>query len=240
MFADDDDDGFGDFPLLRPMLKWDELAEGLGKNNRFVPPDGDYVERLVASALQCATELPAGTRLYRARIHPKEKELETEPLPWSEVGMAPRGLVRGARLNPDRISCLYCSFAPETAVAEVRPWLGARVSIGCYVSKVGLRVVDLRQEAADRLGDIHLMAVAHMIGRPVGFDDRESYLPSQFLSEQLKAREVFGVRFDSSLSPGGSNIALYSEFGLRKASLELRQVVSVDVSTSIMRLAADD
>src|ERR1041384_6632559 len=171
MTDDETGDSFADFPGLRPMLRWEQFAAGLAQHNRVVPADPGYVEDLLSNALKCATDVASGTTLYRARIHPVEKETETEPLPWPELGMAPRERVKGARLNPERIPYLYCSLEADTAVAEVRPWLGARISIGSFVTKVPMSVVDLRQERANAMGDLDLRAVAHMIGRPVGGDD---------------------------------------------------------------------
>lgn len=216
------------------MIRWLAFEEWLTDVNRFVPHDQDYVKLLLHRCRESVIDLPAGTELFRARAPSVEEETETEPFPVGECGMAPAEKVRGSRLNPARIPVFYAAMDPNTAVAEVRPWRNARVSVGRFEARGVMRVVDLRMESVAKLGDADIETLSHMLSRPVGHEDDKAYLPSQYLGQLLKAEKYDGVLFDSSLNPGGVNVALFYSSGLRDRDSELREVTAIRITSSVV------
>ena len=73
-----------------------------------------------------------------------------------------------------------------------------------------------------------------MIGRPVHRDDRWAYLGTQYLAERLKTEGVAGLLYDSALKRGGTNVALFSENGIRPLTRELGDVTAVEYTTAVL------
>ena len=68
---------------------------------------------------------------------------------------------------------------------------------------------------------------AFMISRPVHRDDRFGYLGTQYLAERLKAAGAIGLLYASTLQPGGTNVALFSDSGLRPMGTTFHEVTAV-------------
>ena len=81
---------------------------------------------------------------YQENPDTREEILVDElPDPFSFERMSP--LVDSAfegRANPKGIPCLYVATDKETAMSEVRPWLGAIISIGRFKLARDLKVLD--------------------------------------------------------------------------------------------------
>ncbi len=80
-----------------------------------------------------------GTHLWRAVLdcNPKKKLVRIIGIgilpdfrPHNKGRMKPQPK-RKRRPNPKGIPVLYLSTDPQTAIGEVRPWIGAYVSVGC-------------------------------------------------------------------------------------------------------------
>lgn len=56
--------------------------------------------------------------------------------------MPPSDCACEGRVNPKGIPCLYCSTDRDTAMAEIRPWIGSYVSVAQVVMLRELSVVD--------------------------------------------------------------------------------------------------
>ncbi len=46
------------------------------------------------------------------------------------------------RANPKGIPCLYVASERETAMSEIRPWIGSTVSVAKFSNKNELRLID--------------------------------------------------------------------------------------------------
>lgn len=109
------------------------------KNARYVR-DAD-VEHFLAAVRKTgktrSDHIENGTYLWRAQLghdwrtcnDPDEHEWEEEA-PYSPERMKPlKDRAREGRANPKGIPYLYLATAKETALAEVRPWVGSKVSV---------------------------------------------------------------------------------------------------------------
>lgn len=126
---------------------------------------------------------------------------------------------REGRANPTGIPALYLATSPETAVSEVRPWIGADVSVALCRLLRPLRTLDLTRGhgqssfAGPVLG--HLMGgreltseekekavwidIDNAFSEPVtGSDDRADYAPTQILAELF--RSAGATRSDTATS----------------------------------------
>ena len=134
------------------------------------------------------------------------------------------------RANATGIAVLYLSNTAETAIAEVRPWLGSMVSVARFKVLRDLRAVDLTR-GHDR-SSLDQMTFAHLSGerevtpeekeravwtdidaafsRPVTpLGDSAEYVPTQILAELFRSLDYEGLIYRSNFEEEGHNFALF-------------------------------
>lgn len=161
----------------------------------------------------------------------KEGEFEVETAFKPERMIPKAGLVADGRVNPSKIPCLYLATNRNTAMAEVRPWVGSRVSLAefrvmrdCVVVDCSLdhrrslyfQIIDLNAlektpepdaaaKEAGVWGDI-----AYAFSEPVSPDEPHSdYIATQILSETFRSHGCDGIVYKSLLDERGKNVALF-------------------------------
>lgn len=201
-----------------------ETFERWSKHLRFVDrfhlPEGE--EKLVNEIVEYSIEyrkwdITPAENCYRARVN-KIDELQKKKM--SAMGAPPREFARAGRLNPVGIPYLYVSWEQETCIAEVRPWMGAYVSVARFVPKKPLQVVNLNYSAPKppgkklQKGDekqymdfVKFMSLT--LARPQDPDDEISYIPTQYIAEKFKRRGFDGVAYQSVLHRDGTNMVLF-------------------------------
>jgi RES domain len=163
-----------------------------------------------------------------------------EPTPFKPDRMKPlRNSAHEGRVNPRGIPCLYAASNKETAVAEVRPWLGALVSVAQLGLARELRVVNCCDDN-DKQFELYLeepapedreKAVWRAIGRafsePVSSDPGiAEYVATQVLAEHFRKLGYDGVVYKSRLGTG-LNFALFDLDVLEVADVRLYPVKAV-------------
>lgn len=202
------------------LVHWEQLRAELMHTNRFFPTtviDLSRLERLLPYLLLDEEDIPKVW--YRARI-----QNAAEPFKLEEMGSPPKHLASHGRANPAGIPYLYLASKEITAISEVRPHAGDRVSVAKFTVPGGLKLVDLRHprrtvspfilpdenEVALLRGDIEFLErLGEELTRPIlqksaAFD----YIPSQYLCEFAKKCGFNGVMYRSSVD-GGVNVALF-------------------------------
>ncbi len=205
--------------------------------NRFHLKNIFAAERIFEFAMKRrAYVLLKGTKLYRSRVNPSNT-----PLSMTEMGAPPPGKRSGGRLNPEGIACLYCATDEVTAVSEIRPWVGSHITVVEVESKEKLKLIDFAGEAVPRSVSafpdsktFFQMALDNMFSSRFNPEDTTGYLPTQYLAEYFKVHGYDGLRYHSSLSESGKNIALFNEDGVK--FLETRQVKVTQVEYRIADL----
>ncbi|UQG54041.1 RES family NAD+ phosphorylase [Marinobacter sp. M3C] len=222
------------------LEEWDGLREELKHRNRFFPEMGLDLERLRELFPHLIfDELTSDKLFYRARIQ------SARPYEKSEMGAPPEISSTHGRANPAGIPYLYLASTVLTAISEIRPHTGEKISVGEFLIPEGLKLVDLREpkktvspfilddesDVATLRGDVmFLERLGEELTRPVlpkaaAID----YIPSQFLCEFAKKCGFDGVVYRSSVSDG-MNIALFNpmmtscrqvcEYNVSKVSVE--------------------
>jgi hypothetical protein len=114
-----------------------------------------FLDALLAATVSRRRVLHKGARVWRAQQgHDPIKETpehpwgEPVPYPPSRMKPLPRSATEG-RANVKGIPCLYVATSRETAIAEVRPWVGSAVSVAELQVRKDLTLVDfsLRHDA---------------------------------------------------------------------------------------------
>ena len=228
---------------IRHMDAFGELYRGLKKKNRFVPsPDA---QRLVAELIDFArsyrsTKISGGSRFYRARINPTQTLADNRPLPRIRMSAPPSDFTEPGRLNPEGIPYLYVASDPHTAVAEVRPWVGAHVTVAGIKINRDIEIIDFTNETpvgrfpgANFPGSesgaetVWRELLTYTMSIPLQPKHPVSYVPTQYFAEVLKAEGLGGVKYKSSLNPKGFNIAIFDPAVGRITSTWLIKVTNV-------------
>lgn len=155
-------------------------------------------------------KLKKGTRLYRCRIIHDMTAVNTE-LNFYGYGkkgsfVPPPKATRDMRANYRYIPYLYCANNPYTALVEVRPRLGANVSIATIKVKEGITLLDFTLNKIPKSmnkSKLNFFADLSMLfSKPVTSDDDIlDYIPTQFIAEFAKKLGYDGIAFRSSLTP---------------------------------------
>ena len=149
-----------------------------------------------------------------------------------ESGAPPKEYASAGRANPKYIPYLYLCEDEITPVYEVRPTIGQQVSVAKFKTTRDLRLYDLTLELNDKIDtpSCSVPSLYDSVGKhfsiPNTGDDFQ-YLPTQFLSEEIKNMGFDGLRFRSSLHNGGINIVLFSADYCKALSSNIVQVNNI-------------
>jgi hypothetical protein len=202
------------------LVRWSQLTDELRNTNRYFPKtELDKVRLEELLEFLEAESMPVVW--YRARIQSNHATFSID-----EMGAPPRHLASHGRANPPGIPYLYLASTPETAVAEIRPHTGERITIADFTVDTGsLNLVDLRnpkelispfevggEDVVGALrGDVQFLSqLGTELTRPVLPQGAAvEYVPSQYLCEFIKNAGWHGVVYRSSISDG-INLALFN------------------------------
>jgi len=214
-----------DMLLFKEAAEWINLTAALREEGP--PPNQVYWDTLIEGVLGSRFTAPAAWKIYRARVMPLERELDAEPLAAEDMVPPPPALAPAGRLNPSGVSYFYGALEPETAIAEARPWRRARISVARFSSTTELALADLTGDFTTSERGSQVKWLSFMLARPVHRDDAEAYLASQRVAQECRAAGLSGVLYDSSLQPGGVNVALFAHDRLDCEEIELHEVTGV-------------
>lgn len=118
--------------------------------------------------------------------------------------VAPSEYTKDMRANYRYIPYLYCATRPYLSVVEVRPRLGARVSVARIRVNERLRLLDFSLQnypKGMKPVKINLFhALSQLYSKPVTEDDDTlDYIPTQYIAEFVKRIGYDGIVFKSSL-----------------------------------------
>lgn len=221
-------------------LEWRELEELLRTESRFFSQAADKLDETFAVARSLADktekqlikEIGPDTDLdavYRAQVFQSVGDLtKAMERPDLRLGPPPSEVAKAGRMNPLGISVFYSATSVETAIAEVRPPVGAKVFTGKFTFLKKLNVLDadvlaefkptgslMEPEFARELEYAEFFrSLQSRFSRPVMPDDEDrDYIATQavaeYLSEHFEPR-VDGILFRSAQAPkAGRNLVLF-------------------------------
>jgi hypothetical protein len=205
-----------------------------------------FLEELARTSKSRRGKIDAGHHFCRAQIahcdveHPHAGSIPGPALPERMVPL-PDAATEG-RANPKGIPRLYLADDRNTAVAEVRPWIGSLVSVSILKTLRPLLIIDCRDDSGSH--HIYLEGepspekreaavwsdVARAFRMPVQrTDDRAGYAPTQIIVELFQSLGYDGVIYGSSFGSRGSNIVLFDVNAAEVVSTELHEVEQVEL-----------
>lgn len=220
--------------------EWLAFKRELMLSNRYHPKSKLNIEKL--GYLFQYLIAPSGefeSTWYRARIQGAQG-----PFVADQMGAPPPGLASSGRANPAGISYLYLASDTQTAVAEIRPHMGEKVSVAQFKIPSGLKFVDLRDprrrvspfeledetEVAQFLVELEFLdQLGDELTRPVVPSSAATeYVPSQYLCEFVKHENYDGVVYRSSVGEG-VNLALFDATSYSAMLVESVDITRVDL-----------
>jgi len=224
------------FPF-KDLQVWQQLVVGLKSKNRFTLDEepARFVDLLIDYAKTHKTvTFKRDTVLYRARMNGTDREVD---LPLDKMGAPPGHLAGHGRLNPRGIPYLYLASNRDTAVSEIRPWVGCRITVATFALAENCELVNFSGKHLVKVPQGEKFEgsewtwrdlVGWMFGAPFDPRDDTAYIPTQFLAERIKEAGFAGIMYDSSLSPDGYNVTL---FDVNLATPKRRETASVTSMT---------
>jgi hypothetical protein len=235
---------------------WDfiRFSECVRRSYRFIQSDSvhAFLDTLVDTSSSRRREIAANSLLWRAQLGHSTREREydevlvEEPVPHPSTRMKPlRHSAHEGRINPKGIPCLYLATDKETAMSEVRPWIGTYISTAQFRTARNLTVVDFsvghdskdrfpfeeleKPSAEDREKSLWAQ-IDRAFSEPVSDDPAiADYVPTQIIAETVRRNGLDGVVYKSLLGPG-FNLALFDLDAAVLVYCGLYQVESVAFS----------
>ncbi len=195
---------------------WEQLKQQVMEKSRFFTSLESFDKMRL---IQWNMKIPVGTKLYRARVVPPDKE----KLCIDEMGCPPAKFTPAGRANPLGIPYLYLCQDEETTFYEVRALYLDKLAVGIFNINRDLEVFDFTKRLSlyiastmsENLADVIMkfkliQRISSDLSKPLRrFDTELDYVPTQLICEYCKLNGIDGIRFESSLHEGGHNVVLF-------------------------------
>lgn len=233
-----------DDPVKPEFASWDsytKFALRVQRGSRYVwqKEVQAFLDTVLATLKERDVTIPSGSLLYRARLgihyHIQKDEdgndMGEEPMGYGSEEMKPlREKASEGRANPAGIPVLYLGTSEQTAISEVRPWIGSEVSVAQFKTNRSLRAADLSSghgqsslfhltfgelfgektvEAAKK-EKLVWIDIDNAFSRPVTRSEGSvDYVPTQILTELFRSVGYDGIVYRSQFGKEGYNVALF-------------------------------
>lgn len=208
-----------------------------------------FLDAVLDGAPRRQEVVPAGAELWRAQLGHDWRLTELYGSEEAEEVVAPHPSERmkpslfeamEGRANPKGIPCLYTASHRDTAIAEVRPWVGAHVSLATLRTKQPLRILNcssanpgypfwLDEPASAEREEANWQLIAQAFSQPVTRNDLlADYAPTQILAETFRQAGFDGIAYHSALGPGHS-LAIFDLNSADVVRCQLFRVKSVSI-----------
>ena len=218
-------------PEFKSWLSYHEFERKTKRTCRYIFDQSvqEFLNTVLATSKNRYREVPQGTNFWRSQLgngwRPivQEKEhLGDEPCPLPSERMQPLPhMANEGRANPKGIPYLYVATDKDTAMAEVRPWLGSKISVGQFKIKKDITLVDcsvlhakkfvfyLKEPTAEKKEEAVWSDIDWAFSNPVTANDSiADYIPTQIIAELFKNNGLDGIAYKSNLGKG-HNVVLF-------------------------------
>ena len=240
--------------IFKSPDEWRYFCSYIIKTNRYVLDKHwkEFINIILFTATKREIPLKKGSTLVRARIgsHYEEKEgtdgelkIDYGPLHCKDMTAPPSDKARSGRINPRGISYLYLSNDIETAILEVRSWLGQDVSVGYFEISSNLKCIDTSRDkeghyicleenqpalTPEVMEKYVWSRINESFSRPISMgDEHTNYIPTQYLSECFKTAGYDGIIYKSALTKKGYNVVLFNPENAQLTEAKVFQIESI-------------
>ena len=247
-------------PEFASWMSFTNFANNVRRRRRYIwdPEVRAFLDTLLATVRDRDKILPEGLPLYRAQheVNCEEHDDQLVILAHNADRMTPqRDRAREGRANSKGIPVLYLATSEQTAISEVRPWIGSEVSVAKFKISRELKAIDLSVGHGESI--LEHLTIANVIGedvpdpekkektvwnevdnafsRPISVsDDTADYVPTQILAELFCNNGYDALIYRSQFGKEGFNIALFDIKDAEIIGAAPYQVTAVDVEYKVM------
>lgn len=223
----------GEQNMLLQSIKTD-LDSGLLKiSERLKTENYFHFEGEIKNILKVYSEvaeniLPETQLLYRARVGYEEKKRNTSlgfemednytPYTGKDIAAPPPNLASNGRVNRTGVSFLYCATDKYTAISEVRPHPGDRVSLCILSLSQSVKIFDLSDsglmnffENDKKLDEYKIFnTLGQLLNKTIAPSERLHYNITQLIADCIRQMNFDGILFSSTVG-GGKNLVLFDQ-----------------------------
>ena len=225
---------------FRSWTSYQDFAKDVKMKRRYVwgHDTREFLSAILSTRYERESKIPIDSMVWRAQIgieyHPQYGpdgiQYDKVPIGFPDKRMKPSSAAaREGRANPAGIPVLYVATSKQTAISEVRPWIGSDISLARLRVTRDLTAIDLsvlHGELSMRnltwgqlLGNAQIDAetkkrgvwtsVDNAFSQPVTLEDTTgAYVPTQVLSELFRDAGYDAVIYGSHFGDG-HNIAIF-------------------------------
>lgn len=249
---------------FRDEYSYDRFWREVTRSRRHVlsPEAQEFLRVVTATCKERLFTVGTEQTFWRAQLGCRTEEREQngvpydEELPYCPQRMSPRAeRAKEGRANAKGISCLYVATTKETAMSEVRPWVGALVSVAELQVVRTITIVDcsklhnrrfsvllnrtfdartamLSPLTPEQVHEAVWAAIDGAFSKPVADNtdnDVADYAPTQILAELFRSEGYDGVAYKSAFGENGYNVALFDLDCAKQVNGMLYKVQSIEV-----------
>ncbi|HFQ5091513.1 TPA: RES family NAD+ phosphorylase [Vibrio vulnificus] len=247
--------------------EWHDISKEVKHTRRFTNTKAiNFYERLINDCLfnvekdgvqfnSILTEIDKGKKLFRGRVVQDDNHKETiSKNPKRELGAPPESLAASNRMSPSGISFMYTAGDYETAISELRPYVGDTIAIGEFVTtkplnffdftlleKAKIRKFNILEDPTDGkfLRSRYLLNELHkFVSKPVRPSD-VTYIDLQVFSETIRNYKdgMFdGIIFESSQRMGGLNYVLFGDYDEKESAKDYYVSLGSDCNVNFYKV----
>ena len=182
----------------------------------------DFLGTVLETAKSRIEKLNAGAIYWRSQLGHDWEPSDDGPAPYHTERMKPlKESATEGRANPKGIPYLYLSTDKNTAMAEVRPWIGSYISLAEFKLLKDVNIINCSthkkwpvfysEEPGPNKRKLAVWQdIDEAFSRPVTTNENSvDYVPTQIIAELYKNNGFDGIAYRSSLGKG-HNIALFN------------------------------
>jgi len=192
------------------------------------PSEDQFLEAVLESSKDRVQAVPIGTKFWRAQLGSDWEPINADspndgdaPCPFQATRMKPQpNMASEGRANPKGLPYLYVATDKETAMAEVRPWIGSSVSLALLQTNRELKLLNctsprnsvvffLEEPGPEERERSVWSDIDRAFSTPITATDQTAdYVPTQILAEFFRSKGLDGVAYRSSVGHG-HNLAIF-------------------------------
>ena len=258
-----DDPQIPEFGSWRNYRKFEERVRRY-RRHIWDRETGAFLDTVMCTRQNRDAEISKGTILWRAQLgvdyvplrdDASGEEVGEEPMGFSSARMKPVAeYAREGRANSSGIPILYLASTEQTAISEVRPWVGSEVSVAQFRVARQLSAIDLTQgygkspwsgltlgqlwgkeevSAEDKARAVWT-DIDNAFSQPVTpSDEWENYIPTRILAELFQEAGYDAIVYRSQFGQEGQdgyNIAIFRLEDAEILNCAPYRVKSIEVS----------
>lgn len=242
-------------PEFASWRSYQDFARGVRRERRYVWEQEvtAFLDTVLATIRERDRTISEESILYRAQhgIVYREDDDGVDILAYGGERMKPfSDRAKEGRANSAGISILYLASSEQTAISEVRPWIGSELSVAQFRISRDVKVINLslghgqtsfqhlffsellgeKPVSREKKEEAVWIDIDNAFSRPVTrSDETADYVPTQILAELFCDNGYDGLVYRSQFGESGYNIGLFNVGDAEIINAAPYQVTDIDV-----------